>query len=147
MSDKDKIARGTFRPDKSENARALAGLAKIHAFPTFREIPPSTVPLGAVGQAEYDTMSRVLFDAGRLTLFTHRSIEALALAKDTVAMLHAVGKPVSGRLLEQMNRALGDLRLVDVDQSLVPHKPAVNRFANSGFAARHYSLPPSRRRS
>jgi hypothetical protein len=139
LSDREKIARRTFRRDKSEDARALIGLTKVHAFPTFREIPRPTVPLGQTGQAEYDTLSRVLFDAGRLTLLTQRSIEALAVAKDAITMLHASGKPASARILEQMNRALGDLRLADVDPTITPREPEKNRFARSGFAARRWA--------
>ena len=146
ISDADKIARGTFRRSEGEDAKALAGLAKIHVFPTFREIPQPTLPLGIVGQAEYDTLSRVLFDAGRLTLLTQRSIEALAISKDTIAALHTAGKPVPARILEQMNRALGDLRLADVDASLTPHNPAENKVRWNGFAARRQAAANRDRR-
>jgi hypothetical protein len=134
-----RLAAGTFRRDRSEDATALAGLAKVHAFPTFREIPPATIPLSRAGQAEYDILARTLFDAGRLTLLTQRSIEALALAKDVVAQRHAEGKPIPASAVTQMNRAIGELKLADVDPSVTPHAPKANKFAWHGFAARRFA--------
>lgn len=136
-TDDEKRQAGTFREGVSKAAYDQAAVNKIHAFPIFREIPKPTVKLGETGQKQYDMMARLLFDAGRLTVFTQQSLEAYCLAKDTVARLGELGKHVPASVLTQMNRSLGDLRLAEVDASLTPKKPSSqNKFRRNGWASR-----------
>jgi hypothetical protein len=146
LSDAEKLARGTLDNRTSEVARAKATANKVHAFPTLREIPEPTVPFAedSVGRKTYDRWARFLFDAGHLTVISQGFVENLAMADQTIAAMALAGKPVPASVLTQRNRALGELKILDVDPSLTPNKPEDNVFRKNGFARRLRASSASR---
>lgn len=146
LSDAEKQSRGTFDSRSSETERAKATVAKVHALPVFREIPEPTVPFaeGSVGRKTYDKWARILFDAGHLTVISQGFVENLAMSDQTIAAMAEAGKPVPASVLTQRNRALGELKIIDVDPSLTPQKPEDNVFRKNGFARRLRACTTSR---
>lgn len=145
-SDAEKVAAGRFDSRFSEESRAKRGLDKIHAFPTLREIPKSSVPLGEAGQKAYDDWARIMFDAGHLTKIMQQWIESYALAQDTISRLAAEGKPIPASVMGQRNRALGEIQLADVDPSLTSKPKAENKFAWNLHTARRATAGDRRKR-
>lgn len=125
-------------PRSSDMGRAIAGLAKIHVFPTMREIPEPTLPLDEVGREEYYGFCRRMLDVGNLTMHSRLSAQSAAMTAQSMRRYVDQGKTVPGLLINQYNRAIGDMRLADADASLAPHKPAESRFATNGFSSRLY---------
>lgn len=111
---------------------------KVVAHPAFREIPKCLFPLQTeAAQKEYDTIARVLFDAGRLMLGTHRALSSYAMQFDTITAAAASGKQVRGSWFAQLDKARNELRLDDIDKPIAaPQGATVNKFARNGFASR-----------
>lgn len=136
LRDEEKIARGTYEERYGEAARQKKRLGVIHAFPIFREIPEPTIPMREVARKTYDTWSRRLFDNGHLTVISQGFVENLAMADQIAADAYAAGKAPPASVLTQRNRALAELKYLDADQSLTPHKPEESRFRRNGFPRR-----------
>lgn len=137
MSDAEKAAKGVYAPKGfTEEARTARKLAKVHAFPVFREIPEPTFPLGDVARNTYDTWCRRLFDTGHLTVMAQEWVMSLSIADQISADLMRAGKAVPVAVVHQRNKALAELKYLDADQSLVPQQPKNNRFARNGFPSR-----------
>jgi hypothetical protein len=136
LTDEEKKARGTFEERDSEVNRTKRHLATVHAFPTFREIPEPTVPLGEAGRRAYDKWARILFDAGHLTEISQGFIQIVGQYEDASAYYHERGKPLPTQWVQIHKAALGELKYLNADKSLAPKQEKSNPFARNGFARR-----------
>lgn len=135
-SDEEKAAKGTLDKRYSQEARASEALSKVLAFPAFREIPATRIPLGPEGQRVYDSWSRRLFDVGLLTEVSKGFVENLAMCEDKIHFAHGAGKMVSDKTLELRRTALLRLEGLNADINLAPTRNSQNPFAHCGFARR-----------
>lgn len=120
-------------PDKAKGEGAA-----VVAHPAFRQVPKCLFPLKQeAAQAEYDTLARMLFDAGRLTLAAHRALSSYAIQFDTITAAASEGKQVRGSWFAQLDKARKELGLDDIDKPIAaPAGAPVNKFARVGFAGR-----------
>jgi hypothetical protein len=110
----------------------------VLAHPAFREIPSCRLPLTTdESKTEYDSIARLLFNAGRLTLDRHVALSMYASMFDQIHIAAAVGRPARASWWVQMDRARRVLDLDDLDKPIAaPHGASTNRYAGCGFAAR-----------
>ena len=125
-----------YRGDRTNAAYTAKRLATVHAFPVFRELPDPTIPLNEVGRKTYDLWCRRLFDSGHLTVISQGFVETLSLCDQIIASNHDKGTQPSQSLLKERNRALGELKYLNADQSLVPVDQKNSRFSRNGFPSR-----------
>jgi hypothetical protein len=79
----------------------------------------------------------MIFNAGRMTLATHRSLCSYAMQFDVITRNAAQGKPVRAHAFVQMDKARAQLRLDELDKPIAaPENQAPNKFAGAGFSAR-----------
>lgn len=135
LPDHVKIARGTFEPRQSEAARAARTASNIALFPTLSEIPEPEIPMGPVGRKAYDTWARRLLETGRLTMVSVGYVQQYALALDSMDKLQAMGKPISANYMTVANRALDQIKALDVDLPIGKQAQSQGKFARSGFSA------------
>lgn len=125
---------------KIEGGPALVGGGdtNVVAHPAFREIPKSVFPLRTKeAQDEYNSMARILFDAGRLTISKHRALSSYAAQFDNITEASSAGKPIRGSWFAQLDKARKELGLDDLDKPIAaPETARGNKFARSGFASR-----------
>ncbi len=114
------------------------GDARVVAHPSFREVPKCLFPLSTQeGQAEYDTIARVMFDGGRLTLGAHRSLSSYAMQFDVITKTSREGRPIRGLWFAQLDKARKELALDDLDKPIAaPANAPANKFARTGFSNR-----------
>ena len=126
------------RPKKTEIAQAGGGDPHVVAHPAFREIPKPLFPLvSRQAQKEYDTLARIVFNAGHLTVEKHRALSSYAAQFDNVQRAIAEGKQIRASTFVQMDKARKDLRLDELDKPIAaPQDTPVNKYARAGFAAR-----------
>lgn len=119
-------------------AQIGGGDPRVVAHPAFREIPKALFPLQTEpGQAEYDTLARMLFDAGRLTVGAHRALSSYAMQFDVITRNSADGKPLRASAFVQLDKARSQLGLDDLDKPIAaPSQAPSNRYARVGFAQR-----------
>jgi hypothetical protein len=123
---------------RSEPAQVGEGDPRVVAHPGFRRIPKCLFPLRTKeAQREYDTLARVLFDAGHLSVGKHRALSSYAMQFDNVVAAPAEGKTVRGSWVAQMDKARNQLGLDELDKPIAaPEDAKINKFARSGFASR-----------
>lgn len=144
LSDEEKKARGTFRPDQSdENYDDRAG-AKIIAGPWLSEIPEPDYPLNDTGRAKYDQWTKELFEQGKLTSVTVTQASALALLHQKIHRRAVEGKDVSAHDHAKFQSGLRDLNIAQ--HAKITAAPGKNRWADIGFAGKK-STPIRLRRS
>lgn len=133
LSDAEKQARGTFDPSRSEAAYAKAAADKVIVGPWLTYIPEPTVPLNPVGRAEYDKLTKLLFEGNKLTTVTCGDCERLAVMKQQMVERLEAGKPVSMDLIKRMDSISVRLRIAE-DAPAIANPNEKSRFAGSGFA-------------
>lgn len=140
LTDAEKIARGTFRPSRSDEVYAERAGAKVVAFPRLREIPVPDLPLNEVGQKKYDELTRALFDADKLTVVTKTAAEQAAALHQEIHRRMSDGKPVPASLSDKLQRALAQLKIAEDAPTIASPGNRVNKFAGTGFSTRR--APP-----
>lgn len=138
LSDAEKKSRGTYRADRSEEARLGRAVGKVLAFPIMSEIPSSGIafPDRSRGDLVYKEFCSDLMRAGLLTKISQKWIEQFALSEHTIAAYIAQGKLVPVRIMEMRRSALLELKMLNVDQEIVSRQMKSNRFATNGFPTR-----------
>lgn len=138
LSDEEKKRRGTFRPDKSEEARKAEAVGNVLAFPVLTTIPPCSFPFekDSKGDQAYKKWATDLFNAGLLTEISKAQVEQYALTEHNIASYFASGKPVPARQLDLRRAALVKLEMLNVDTNLVESKTQSGVFKTNGFAGR-----------
>lgn len=119
-------------------AQAGGGDPRVLAHPSFREIPKCLFPLSTKeAKQEYDKIALMLFDAGALTAGKHRQLSIYAMQFDIVHRYPSEGKMLKAANFVQLQKALADLRLDEIDKPIAASETArTNKFALCGFAAR-----------
>lgn len=115
----------------------VAGDQGVVAHPAFRRIPDPLFPLTGEGREEYDRLARLLFNAGRLTLETHRQLSSCAVQFDNIHRAAAEGQIMSASMFTQYETARRRLGLDDLDKPIAaPEAAPTNKYAGVGFANR-----------
>lgn len=136
-SDAEKIARGTLEVRWSEETRAERKIVQLFQHPRLDTIPDAEFPLNQVGSKKYRELAEMLLKAGQLTIVTKGYAETAAVAFETIHSLRSDGKEVRAALIQQYNRALGNIQQFDVDRATAEAPgQRKNRFARAGFASR-----------
>lgn len=138
LSDEEKRKRGTFRADQSEAAYAAKRAETVVVGPWLKSIPEPTIPLDAVGRAEYDRLTKLLFNGNKLTEVTCGDCERMAVMKQQMASRLAAGKSVSMDLIKRMDAISVRLRIAE-DAPAIANPNQKSRFEGSGFANRRSS--------
>ena len=114
------------------------GDPKLVAHPAFRDIPQCLFALNSVeAKYEYDIIAGLLFNAGRLTVSTHRVLSSYAMQFDTITQARAEGKLVPASRANQLDRAWNRLGFDKLDKPIAaPTSTPVNKYARTGFAHR-----------
>lgn len=136
LSDDEKRRRGTFRKDTSEAVYAEADAAKVVAGPWLTTIPEPDLPLNEHGRRKYDELTKVLFDANKLTAVTRSAAEQVAVLFQEQHARMTAGKPVPASLSTQMQRALAMLRIAEDAPVIDNPEGKRNKFSGCGFASR-----------
>lgn len=123
---------------KRTAAQASGGQAAVVAHPGFRKVPACLYPLSTKeGRGEYDTLSRIFYERGRLTLDAHRALSEYAAQVDALHGAIAKQIPIRASRFDQIKRARNALGLNDLDKPIAaPADAPVNKFARAGFSAR-----------
>lgn len=123
---------------KRTAAQIGGGDPAVVAHPGFRAVPACLYPLSTKeGRGEYQTLSRVFYERGRLTLDAHRSLSEYAAQVDALHNAIAKGLPIRASRFDQIKRARKALALDDLDKPIAaPADAPVNKFARAGFSAR-----------
>ncbi len=121
---------------KGVTERVTAGEPNVVAHPAFRDIPKSVLPLtSAEAQKEYDTLARMLFDAGRFTIGAHRALSSYAMQFDAITAAASEGTQMRGSWFTQLDKARKELGLDDIDKPIAaPQGAQGNKFSRSGFS-------------
>lgn len=133
LSDAEKKAKGTFRPDQSEAVYSAKRAEKVIVGPWLTSIPDPEMPLNAVGRAKYDEITKLLFDQNKLTKVTCMDCEILALHWQNVQGRIAAGKAPSSDSLKQISTITQRLRIAE-DAPAIANPNQKNRFEGSGFS-------------
>lgn len=106
----------------------------VVAHPAFRQVPKALFPLRSdAANAEYDTLARLLFERGRMTVDAHRTLSSYAMKFDAVTLAAAEGRPLKGLMFAQMDKDRRRLRLDELDKPVAaPQDAPANRFARTG---------------
>ena len=123
---------------KAERAQAGQGDLNVLAHPSFREIPKCLFALRSKeAKAEYDTLARAMFEAGRLTLDKHRALSSYAMQFDMITRTGVEGKAIPAYAFTYLDRTRNSLGLDKLEQPIAaPASAPVNKFARTGFANR-----------
>ncbi|WP_046869284.1 hypothetical protein [Microvirga massiliensis] len=127
-----------MRPKRQTLAQAGRGDPNVLAHPSYRAIPDCLFPLFTeAARKEYDTLARLLYDAGHLTADKHRSLSSYVAQFDNVHRAVADGKQIRASTFVQMDKARAALGLDDLDKPIAaPESAPINKFARAGFACR-----------
>lgn len=144
ISDEEKRRRGTFHADRSEEVYAKRAAEKVVVGPWLTSIPEPTIPLEEVGRAEYNRLTKLLFENNKLTQVTCSYCELVAVMQQQMVARLAAGKTVSMDLIKRKDSILARLRVAE-DAPAIANPNQKNRFAGSGFSnnrASPYRLRP-----
>jgi hypothetical protein len=116
----------------------VGGNKSVVAHPAFRRVPECLFPLVTdKAKSEYNAIARMLFNAGRLSMASHRTLCSYAMQFDTIIRNTEAGKPIRAHSFTQMDRARAQLKLDDLDSPIAaPEDAPTNKFAAAGFSAR-----------
>jgi phage terminase small subunit len=119
-------------------AQIGGGDPRVVAHPGFRKIPDCLFPLRTKeAKREYNTLARVLFDAGHMTVAKHRALSSYCMQFDNISAAPSEGKTIRGSWVAQMDKARNSLGLDDLDKPVAsPADAKTNKFARAGFASR-----------
>ena len=119
-------------------AQVGGGDPRVVAHPGFRTIPDCLFPLRTKeARKEYNTLARVLFDAGHMTVAKHRALSSYCMQFDNISAAPSEGKTIRGSWVAQMDKARNSLGLDELDKPVASPKDAqVSKFARAGFASR-----------
>lgn len=145
QSDEEKKRNGTFDPRYSEEKRTAEQAQKIVAGPWLPKIPEPAYPLQAEGKTKYDELTRMLFEAGTLSLATAELCSLYALSVDAVHQRLSVGKQPTSDMIKRMEAMLAKLRVAENAQPIALPGQAKGRF--DGIGQRNSHAPPIRLRS
>lgn len=109
--------------------------AQVLSGPWLQAIPAPTMPLGDVGRAKYEELTRMLFDRNRLTHTALGWAENAAVLYEQIHIRLEQKKPVSVRLNEGFQRSLAALRIAE-DAAPITNPNRISKFAIHGFANR-----------
>jgi len=123
---------------KRKPTEAVGGNPGVVAHPAFRRVPECLFPLvHDKAKREYDSIARLLFNSGRLTMATHRDLCSYAMQFDVITRNSEAGKPIRAHSFVQMDRSRVRLKLDDLDTPIAaPEDAPVNKFSGAGFSAR-----------
>lgn len=138
LPDAEKIRRGTFCENRSDNTRRTTAVGNVLTFPTITQIPKCKFPLpeDGLGIQTYNRWCQNLIDAGLLTEVSLGFVESLAIADHTIDISIRQGKAPPGRATNDRNRALAKLELLNVDKGIVKGQTKKGAFGKNGFPAR-----------
>lgn len=132
-TDAEKKAEGTFRASRSEEAYNAAAGAKVITGVFLTQIPKPTVPLTEVGKAQYDKLTKLLFEQNKLTEVTCGDCERMAVMHQQMVDRLNSGKNVPIDLIKRMDAISVRLRIAE-NAPAVASPGGKNRFEGSGFS-------------
>lgn len=141
LSDEEKRRRGTFRADRSEEARGDAAAANVVTGPWLTSIPEPELPLNEHGRRKYKELTEVLFSANKLTAITRMAAEQVAVLFQEQHSRLSAGKSVPASLSDKLQRALSTLKIAEDARPIDNPEGRKNKFARCGFSSR---LPAAR---
>lgn len=124
-----------LQTNSKDKAKAARDEAKVLAGPWLHEIPPSKYPLDAAGKAAYDYVTRLLFDANKLTWVSKEIAETYALFEMRKNKAIEAGKMPTGLDLRESKKILQYLGIADNAPKLSEHADKESKFKRVGFAA------------
>ena len=112
-------------------AQIGGGDPRVVAHPGFRKIPDCLFPLRTKeAKREYNTLARVLFDAGHMTVAKHRALSSYCMQFDNISAAPSEGKTIRGSWVAQMDKARNSLGLDDLDKPVASPADAKPARAN-----------------
>lgn len=136
ISDEEKKRRGTFRADESKQARINRAAQKIITGVFLTKIPEPSFPLGPKGSVrrdEYDQITKMLFEQGKLTEVNVKWAEAAAITKGEIHAALEAGKNVSSKNIEAYKAILSKLDIAEKSHNIAsPGKQ--NKFEGHGWS-------------
>lgn len=135
LSDEEKKARGTFRAEKSTEARKDKAEAQVISGPWLSSIPEPEYPLNDVGRKKYDDITRWLFDSNKLTTSTHTLASLAGLYHQKLSKMAGEDRAPTASDLTQYRGVIRDLRIAE-DAKPIASPGQANKFSGSGFANR-----------
>lgn len=133
LSDAEKKARGTFRPDHSDEVYNAQQAAKILQGPWLNEVPEPDYPLNEFGRAAYDGWTRLMLEQGKLTKVAASLAGLAAVLKQKIKGRLETGKSVSTDDIKTLARLEADMGVAE-NAPVIGNKPERSRFADAGFA-------------
>lgn len=132
-TDAEKKAEGTFRASRSEEVYNAAAGAKVVTGVFLARIPEPTIPLNAAGKAQYDKLTKLLFEQNKLTEVTCGDCERMAVMHQQMVDRLEKGKNVPIDLIKRMDAISVRLRIAE-NATTIASPGAKNRFEGSGFS-------------
>lgn len=136
LSDAEKIAKGTFRPSRSDDVYKADAAAKVVTGPWLSAIPEPSLPLMGIARTKYDEITKALFDQNKLTMATVLTAEQYALQYGQQHARLSAGKPVSVSTTLMLERMLRDLRIAEEAPVIAKPGDKTNKFRRTGFSIR-----------
>ena len=133
LSDAEKKARGTFRPDHSEAVLNAAAGAKVITGHFLPKVPEPSIPLNAEGKKKYLEIANLLFEQNKLTVVTCGDCERMAVMHQQMHARLEAGKPVSMDLIKRMDAISIRLRIAE-NAPTIANPNQRNKFEGSGFS-------------
>jgi hypothetical protein len=114
-------------------------MSEVVSHPSFRQIPDCLLPLVTdEAREEYATIARIMFDSGRMTMSSHRSLSAYAMMFDSIIRRSKEGIIVNASSFHQLETFKRRLKIDDFERPVASAKDASqNKFARNGFSARN----------
>lgn len=135
LSDDEKKARRTFRPNQSVAVMEEKRAAKVVTGPWLHQIPEPGLPLGDVGRKKYDELTKMLFDQNKLTVSTVGLAEQAAVLYQEQHKRLTAGRDVPAYLADKIQRALSGLKIAE-NAAPITNPDRENKFQHVGFAHR-----------
>lgn len=133
LSDDEKIKRGTFREDWSEEAIAARNAAKVVTGVFLPRVPEPGFPLNEIGRKKYDQLASLLLNQNKLTTVTCDDCERMAVMHQQMHACLESGKRVPMELIKRMDSISVRLRIAE-DAPAIANPGKKNRFEGSGFS-------------
>jgi hypothetical protein len=137
-TDAQKIAEGTYKDSRSEQARKTAAVSNVLAFPVETSIPKCKFPLpeNGAGMQTYNDYCQRLLKAGLLTKVSLEFVTTLAITDHKIEAAFKAGKAPASRDLIVKNSIASKLDMLNVDQDVVTGQTKKGVFGKNGFPAR-----------
>lgn len=134
-SDEQKKREGTFRPDRSEEARIERQAAKIIGGPWLSDIPKPELQLNETGKKKYEELAKMLLDQNKLTMISRMTAETAAMMFQKIQGLTESGKMPTASDITQYQRALSALGLAE-NAKPIASVNQLNKYEHAGFSTR-----------